>query len=50
VTRFKPKNVLRKLRRLDEVWYEGRKPIPIQEANRCRICPYSDSRCNYSVV
>jgi CRISPR/Cas system-associated exonuclease Cas4 (RecB family) len=50
VTRFKPKNILRTLRGLDEVWYEGRKPIPIQQASRCRVCPYSDGRCNYAVV
>lgn len=50
VTHFKPKSVLRKLRRLDEVWYDGRKPRPAQEPSRCRVCPYSNGRCNYSIV
>jgi CRISPR/Cas system-associated exonuclease Cas4 (RecB family) len=49
-TRFRPKNVLGKLRKLDEVWYNGRKPRPAQEPNRCRVCPYSNGRCNYSTV
>jgi hypothetical protein len=50
VTRFKPKNVLRKLKRLDEVWYKGRKPRPAQEQSTCRVCPYRKDRCNYSLV
>ncbi len=50
VSSFKPKSVLKKLRRLDEVWYNGRKPRPAQEPNSCRVCPYSKGRCNYSVV
>lgn len=50
VTRFKPKNVLRGLKRLDEVWYEGRKPRPAKESSRCKVCPYSRDMCNYSVV
>ena len=50
VTRFKPKSLLRKLRKLDEVWYNGRQPKPAQDPNRCRVCPFSDGRCNYSTV
>jgi hypothetical protein len=50
VTRFKPKNVLRKLGRLDEVWYRGRRPRPTQEQSNCRVCPYSKNRCNYSLI
>lgn len=50
VTRFKPKSVLRKLRKLDEVWYGGRKPRPVQKPSRCRVCPFSNGRCNYSTV
>jgi len=49
-TRFKQKDVEKELRRLDEVWYEGRKPRPTQEASACRICPYSEGKCNYSVI
>jgi hypothetical protein len=50
VTRFRPKEVERTLRRLDEVWYEGRKPRPAHEASICRICPYNEVRCNYSAI
>ena len=50
VTRFKPRSVIRKLGRLDEVWYQGRQPRPAQEQSRCRACPYSKDRCNYSLV
>ncbi len=49
-TRFKPKSVLRKLERLDEVWYRGRKPRPAQVQSACRVCPYSKDKCNYSLV
>jgi hypothetical protein len=49
-TRFKPKKVLRELKRLDEVWYRGRKPRPAQEQSACRVCPYSKDECNYSLV
>jgi len=47
--RFKSKRVLKKLRRLDEIWYGDRKPIPVQEPSRCGVCPYNN-RCNYSKV
>ena len=50
VTRFKPNNVLKKLGKLDEVWYNERKPRPVQDPSRCRVCPYSNGRCNYSTV
>jgi len=50
VIKFKPNRVLKKLQRLDEVWYNGRKPKPTNEANRCRVCPYSSDRCNYSLT
>ncbi len=49
VTSFKPMSLLKILNRLDEVWYEGRKPRPVQEQSQCRVCPYN-SRCNFSVV
>jgi hypothetical protein len=50
VTKFKPREVEKKLRRLDEVWYGGRKPLPTEEERNCRVCPYSKGRCNYSSV
>ena len=49
VTRFKPKTILRELNRLDEVWYNGRKPRPAQDSSSCRVCPYNES-CNYSLI
>ncbi len=49
-TRFKPKRVLKELKRLDEIWYHGRRPKPTKDANRCRICPYSRGKCNFSSV
>ncbi|MFW9974123.1 MAG: hypothetical protein ACFFDQ_02495 [Candidatus Thorarchaeota archaeon] len=49
-TRFRPERVIKKLKQLDEVWYYGRRPKPTKEVSRCRICPYSDGRCNYSSV
>lgn len=49
-TRFKPEKVIKDLKRLDEVWYYGRRPKPSKDARRCKICPYSDGRCNYSSV
>lgn len=50
VTKFRPNDVLRTLKRLDEVWYEGRKPRPTHDESNCRVCPYSNSRCNYTLV
>ena len=50
VAKFRPNDVLRTLRRLDEVWYEGRKPKPTQEEYNCRVCPYRNDRCSYSLV
>lgn len=39
------------LSRLDEVWYEGRKPRPVTRPEQCRRCPYSrDGACNYASV
>jgi hypothetical protein len=49
-TKFKPNKVERTLKRLDEVWYEGRKPRPAHETSACRICPYSEGKCNYSLA
>jgi CRISPR/Cas system-associated exonuclease Cas4 (RecB family) len=50
VTRFRPKSVEKKLKRLDEVWYNGRKPRPAREQSSCRVCPYSKDKCNYSLI
>ena len=50
VTKFKQRDVEKKLERLDEVWYGGRKPVPTQDVVNCRVCPYSKGKCNYSLV
>ncbi|MGQ4910766.1 MAG: hypothetical protein ACP6KW_01220 [Candidatus Thorarchaeota archaeon] len=48
---FKPKLVLKQIRRLNEVWYGKRKPRKASTPERCRPCPHSKSgRCNYAVV
>ncbi|MFW9767764.1 MAG: hypothetical protein ACFFF9_02985 [Candidatus Thorarchaeota archaeon] len=48
--RFNPHYAIKTLKRLDEVWYKGRKPKPTLERQRCRVCPYSRDKCNYSTV
>jgi hypothetical protein len=48
--RFNPRNMIKTLKRLDEIWYKGRNPRPAKEPERCRPCPYSKDKCNYSVV
>ena len=50
VKRFDPKKVIRSLKKMDEVWYNGRKPKPSPEQGKCRACPYSKGKCNYSAV
>jgi len=47
--KFDYKSTVATLSRLDEVWYEGRKPKPIARPEQCRRCPYShDGACNYA--
>ena len=49
--KFSPKKVLKTLKRLDEVWYERRKPKPSPEVGKCKACPYgTDGVCNHSAV
>lgn len=49
VRRFRPEVVLRGLRKLDEVWYRGRKPRATPNASKCKACPYArDGSCRYS--
>ncbi|MFX1481861.1 MAG: hypothetical protein ACFFCP_01585 [Promethearchaeota archaeon] len=50
IKRFNPRSIIRTLKKMDEVWYHGRKPKPSPDPEKCRICPYSMDRCNYSVV
>ncbi len=47
---FKPKDVLRKLRKLDEIWYAGRRPEPQPSQAKCQACPYGASACQFSVA
>ncbi len=50
-TRFNEKKTLKQLDRLDEVWYESRKPKPNSTQLNCRVCPYSKKRkCEHSAV
>lgn len=48
VNRFAPSKVIKKLRKLDEVWNSYRKPKASPNKLKCRICPYDNSRCKYS--
>ena len=47
--RFKEKDVKNHLKRLDEVWYNKRRPRPSPSQLKCKSCPYGkNGRCNYS--
>jgi hypothetical protein len=49
--RFKPREVLKHLARLDEIWYNNRRPIPSPDRWKCRACPFGrNGRCNYSMA
>jgi CRISPR/Cas system-associated exonuclease Cas4 (RecB family) len=49
--RFKQKRVLRALEKLDEVWYQGRKPKANPREWRCRGCPYGrNGVCNHTAA
>lgn len=46
---FQPDRVLRRLRKVDEVWYRGRKPRATPNESKCRACPYGrDGSCKHS--
>lgn len=47
--RFRPRKVLKALRKLDEVWFDGRKPKASPIPSKCRACPYGiDQSCRHS--
>jgi hypothetical protein len=49
--KFNLKRILKTLKRLDEVWYERRKPRPSPEVGKCRSCPYgTDGVCDHSAA
>ncbi|MFW9886585.1 MAG: hypothetical protein ACFFER_00270 [Candidatus Thorarchaeota archaeon] len=49
--RFSQKRVLKALAKLDEVWYQGRKPEASPSARKCRACPYGrNGVCNRSAA
>lgn len=51
VRRFRPERVLRGLRKLDEIWYKGRKPRATPTYPKCKACPYGrDGSCGYSLL
>jgi hypothetical protein len=48
---FKPEQVRRQLRRIDEIWFKGRNPRPASSPEKCIPCPHSRSgKCNYAVT
>ncbi|MFW9801572.1 MAG: hypothetical protein ACFFFC_02925 [Candidatus Thorarchaeota archaeon] len=49
--RFNQKRVLKALAKLDEVWYQGRKPKASPSGEKCRACPYGrNGICNRSAA
>jgi hypothetical protein len=49
--KFNSRKVLKTLKRLDEVWYERRKPKPSSEVGKCTACPYgTNGVCNHSAA
>ncbi len=50
IKRFDSNRIIRSLKKMDEVWYKGRKPRPSTEHEKCIVCPYSIGKCNYSAV
>jgi hypothetical protein len=50
-TRYNEKKTMKLITKLDEVWYEGRKPRPYPSLENCRVCPFSKKdKCKYSAV
>jgi hypothetical protein len=50
-SRFKEKKTLKQLAKLDEIWYEGRKPAPKPGKGNCRPCPFNQNKhCKHSAV
>ncbi|RDE16844.1 MAG: hypothetical protein C4K47_00875 [Candidatus Thorarchaeota archaeon] len=49
--RYNPREVLKALRRLDEIWYEGRSPRASPAADKCAGCPHGKAgHCEYSAA
>lgn len=49
--RFNPNTVEKRLKRLDEVWYQKRQPKATPSVEKCRPCPYSKrGDCNFSAA
>lgn len=51
VKSFDRKGVLRDLKRLDQIWFDNRRPRASPSGDKCIACPYShDHSCKYSAV
>jgi len=49
--RYNQREIRKQLKRIDEVWYEKRKPRASPTEANCRPCPYGkNGKCNYTVV
>lgn len=48
--RFDSNKVIKVLKKMDKVWFNDRRPRPSPEENRCRACPYTKGKCNYSAI
>ncbi len=48
---YNERYVRKQLKKLDEIWYNQRRPRPAPSRRRCGSCPYSrNGACNYSAV
>jgi len=48
---FSPRTVLKTLKKLDEIWFKRKKPIPSPEVRKCKACPYgANGVCNHSAA
>ena len=50
IKRFHPNKVIKELKKMNKVWFSDSSPRPTPEQRKCRACPYSKGKCNYSVV
>ncbi|TFG34916.1 hypothetical protein EU527_01010 [Candidatus Thorarchaeota archaeon] len=49
--KYNEEDVMKHLKRLDEIWYFKRKPKASPSASKCRVCPYSrNGTCNYAMI
>lgn len=50
IKRFHPNKVIKDLTKMNRVWFNNQKLRPSPEQGKCRACPYSKGKCNYTAV